>query len=237
MLFGSIGVIVIEDIINNKIRRFSRFKIITKIILTSTALLIVIPTIMFKIYEPELTIINCLFTTVSARNAGLAVVPVDELSHGSKVLLTILMFIGGSPTSTAGGVRVVSIFLILATFWTTIKGRDEVIIFNKKVKHEDVYKAMSIILIAVITLIISSTLFRINTGEQDMLKIVFENVSAISNTGYSLYDYLNMNYFAELVIMMLMFIGRVGPITVVYVLAKKDKKVIQYDFPTANIIL
>lgn len=237
MLIGSIGVIVIEDFINNKIRKFSRLKIITKIILTCTAFLIVVPTIILKIYEPKLTIINCLFTAISARNTGLTVVSIDGLSHGSKVLLTILMFIGGSPTSTAGGVRVVAVALVLSTVWTTIKGREELVLFNKKIKHETVYKAISIIVVAILVLIVSCTLFRISTGEQDLLKIIFENVSAISNTGYSLYDYMNMNYFSECIIMVLMFIGRVGPITVVYAVTKKDKKSMQYDFPTANIIL
>ena len=236
MILGSIGIFAIEDLKKHKLRNFNRFKLQTKIILVYSAILIVLPTVMLKILEPSISVLNSLFMSASARSTGLAITSVQEFSQSSKILMIILMFIGGSPASTAGGVRIVSTAIILSTVFSTIRGREHTIMFWKEIPASTVRKAFTTFLLFIVLLSIT-TMFLAYYSDLNLLNIVFESVSAVTNTGLTITDINDINLVGDAILMLLMFIGRVGPLTLILVFINEDEKNNYLEYPSEDVIL
>ena len=234
MLLGSIGILAIEDLKNNKSKKFSRLKLQTKIILTYSTFLVFVPVLIMKILDPNLSIVNCLFMSATTRSTGFSVINVSYLCVENKIMLIILMFVGGSPTSTSGGVKIVSIAILLSTIIATLKGKQETVMFWRKIPNSLVRKAFTIFMIFVFILFITSIIFN-HFDNIGMLNIVFESVSAITNTGLTITDYSTIKLSSEIILMLLMYIGRVGPLTMVLAFINEDKKNIEY--PSEDVIL
>ncbi len=234
MLLGSIGILAIEDLKNNKSKKFSRLKLQTKIILTYSTFLVFVPVLIMKILDPNLSIVNCLFMSATTRSTGFSVINVSNLCVENKIMLIILMFVGGSPTSTSGGVKIVSIAILLSTIIATLKGKQETVMFWRKIPNSLVRKAFTIFMIFVFILFITSIIFN-HFDNIGMLNIVFESVSAITNTGLTITDYSTIKLSSEIILMLLMYIGRVGPLTMVLAFINEDKKNIEY--PSEDVIL
>ena len=173
MIVGSFGVFAIEDIKNAK--RFSKFKLQTKIIIVGTLVMLIVPTILFKLLEPDLSIINGLFIT-SARSTGFGLVDVSSFSSASQVLLMIIMFIGCSPASTGGGVKLISIAVIVATIISTLKGKEETIIFWRKISNFTVRMAFTIFTLFAFAIFIAMIVF-MNHNNIGIEKILFHCIS------------------------------------------------------------
>ena len=237
MVLGSIGILAIEDLKKNKFSSFNKLRLQTKIIIVYSAFLIVVPTIILKILEPQITTMNSLFMVASTRSTGFSVVNLLEFSNASKFLITILMFIGGSPASTAGGVRIVAIAIILSTIISTLRGRTNTIIFWKKIPDIVVRKSFTTFVLFLVVLIISIIIYSYNNENIEIIDIALETVSAITNTGLSSIDANDVNFIADIIIMILMYIGRMGPIALI-ALFVNDKPVDKLvDYPTENVIL
>ena len=232
MIIGSIGVFVIEDLRNNKYRNFSRLKLQTKIILVYTLILLILPTLIMRILENNISIINSLFMSASSRSTGFSVVDLKHFSFESKVILIILMFIGGSPASTSGGVKVITIAIIIATIISTLKGKEHTVIFWREIPDSAIRKALT-----VFTIIAISCAIFYHYNEINMLNVIFESVSAISNTGLTITNNNEVNIVGDIVLMFLMFIGRVGPLSMVLVFINENKKDKYIEYPTENVIL
>ena len=234
MLLGSIGILVIEDVRNNKSRKFSRLKLQTKIILTYSLILLVVPTIAIKILEPNISILNSLFMVSTSRSTGFSVVDLPNFTFESKFILIILMFIGGSPTSTSGGVKMVTIAVLISTILSTLKGKDETIMFWKKIPNSAIRRAITIFTLFALIITIACTVFY-HYNKINLLNIIFEAVSAISNTGLTITDYSTVNIIGENILLLLMFIGRVSPLSFILVFINENSKDI--DYPSENVIL
>ncbi len=231
-----IGVFVIEDLRNNKYRNFSRLKLQTKIILVYTLILLILPTLIMRILENNISIINSLFMSASSRSTGFSVVDLKHFSFESKVILIILMFIGGSPASTSGGVKVITIAIIIATIISTLKGKEHTVIFWREIPDSAIRKALTVFTIFLIIIAISCAIFY-HYNEINMLNVIFESVSAISNTGLTITNNNEVNIVGDIVLMFLMFIGRVGPLSMVLVFINENKKDKYIEYPTENVIL
>ncbi len=236
MIVGSIGILVIEDIKNNKSRKFDRLKLPTKIVLIYTILLLVVPTILMKVLEPEISLCNSFFMSSTSRSTGFAIAELSEFTQASKVILTILMFIGGGPTSTAGGVRILPIAVVIATIRATLKGKDETIILWRKIPEANVRRAFTILLLFILILTIN-TIILASYHNLSVLEIIFNSVSAISNTGLTLTDMNVLNLVQEICMLILMFVGRVGLLPLVLVFIYEDRKDKFIKYPTENVIL
>ena len=236
MLLGSIGILVIEDVRNNKSRKFSRLKLQTKIILTYSIILLVLPTIAIKILEPNISTLNSLFMVSTSRSTGFSVVDLPNFTFESKFILIILMFIGGSPTSTSGGVKIVTIAILLSTIISTLKGKEETIMFWKKIPNSAIRRAITIFTLFVFILIVTCTIFY-HYNQINLLNIIFESVSAISNTGLTITDYSTINIIGENILLLLMFIGRVSPLSFVLVFISENRKDKYIEYPSENVIL
>ena len=236
MIIGSVGILVIEDIKNNKTRKFGRLKLQTKIVLVYTAFLLVFPTFFIKIWEPEMSLLNCFFMSATSRSTGFSIVNIAEMEQSSKILLTILMFIGGGPTSTAGGIRIVPIAVILATIVSTLKGKDQTIMFWRRIPESNIRKAFTILLLFIFILTMNIMVMS-NYHNLSVLEIIFTSVSAISNAGMEIVDINSLNLVQEICIMLLMFIGRVGILSLVLVFFVEDKNSKLIKYPSENVIL
>lgn len=236
MILGSIGILVIEDLKNTRKGKFKKLKLQTKIILTYSIVLLLFPMFAFKILEPNISFINSFFMSVTSRSTGFSVVDLTEFTFESKFILIILMFIGGSPASSAGGVKMVTIAILISTIISTLKGKDETVMFWKKIPNTAIRKAFTIFTLFALILIISCTVFY-HYNKINLLNIVFEAVSAISTTGLSITDYSTINIVGESIIILLMFIGRVSPLSLVLVFINENKKDKYIEYPSENVIL
>lgn len=237
MMLGSIGIFAISDFKKNKFRNFYRLKLQTKIILIYTLILLIVPTIFIRIFEPNITLTNSLFMSAASRSTGLSVINVSEMSSASKLLLTVLMFVGGSPSSTAGGVRVVAIAVILSTMISTLRGRSYTIIFWKKVPDSIVRKAFTIFIMFMIISIIAIISFSYFNKEAEIVNIGLECVSAVTNTGFAAVNPMTATLATDIIIMILMYIGRIGPIAMVTIFVNNEPVDKLLDYPTENVIL
>ena len=237
MLLGSIGVLAIKDLKKNKFSNFNKLRLQTKIILVYSAVLIIFPTIILKLIEPQITVVNSIFMVTATRSTGFSVVNLAEFSNVSKLLMTILMFIGGSPASTAGGVRIVAIAIIVSTMIATLRGRTNTVIFWKKIPDIVVRKAFTIFILFLLVLLIAISIYSYNNKEIKLIDIAFESVSAITNTGLSTVNSEDINLVADIIIMILMYIGRMGPIALIAVFVNDESVDKLVDYPTENVIL
>lgn len=236
IIIGGLGFPVIDDIVKNKPKRWSCF---TKIVLVTTACLIVFGTIALFIFEFSngMTLLEALFQSVSARTAGFASYDMNRLSLPGEFIMEILMFFGASPLSTGGGVKTTTLFVILLAIFSFIRGK-KTIAFKRYISQDSIMKAMSLIFIAMIVLITGFlTIILIEktndaTVEDDARKILFECFSALGTAGYSQSLTPILSSGSKVVLCFLMFFGRVGPMTVVSVfsnsLNKDDTQRVKY---------
>ena len=235
MILGSLGILVIEDLKDKKFK-FSKLKLQTKIVVVWTIVLLVMPTILMKIYDSELSILNSLFMVSSARSTGMAIVGLESISFQSKVLLAVLMLIGGGPTSTSGGIRILPVAIILATVISTLRGKNETIIFWRKISDVVIRRSLTIIIVFLFVLTVGVIVFY-EFNDVGIQNIIFDCISAISNTGFSVISINDINNIGNIVLMMLMFIGRVGPLSILLAFVNDNPKDKYIAYPTENIVL
>lgn len=176
-----------------------------------------------------------IFSIISARTAGLTILPLDQLSQSTQLVLLIWMFIGGAPASMAGGVTSSTVGVLLISALTTARGHDSAVAFGRAVPRETINKAVAImtvstLLVAVVTIILSL----MNQGE--IFPLGFEVVSAFSNTGYSLNFTSNLDNWGRALIAFTMFWGRLGPLTLVVALAYREQPTL-LRYPEEPVIL
>ena len=237
MLLGSIGIFAIEDLKKCKIKKFNKLKLQTKIIIVYSLIFTIVPAIILKIFEPQLTILNSIFMSLTARSAGFTLIDLESFSTASKMLMIILMFIGGSPASTSGGIRVVSIAIIFATIISTLRGRENTIMFWKKIPNIVVRKSFIIFSIFLILAVGASVLLAYCNEEASLMEVFFETVSALSNAGLVVSNTTSVNIVGDVILLLLMFIGRVGPLAMVMAFVGVEPVDKLVDYPSENVNL
>lgn len=237
MAIGSIGIFVIEDLKKNKYKNFSKLKLQTKIILVYSLIFTIIPAILIKMFEPQMSIINSLFMALSARTAGFTLINLESFSVASKLLLIVIMFIGGAPASTAGGMRVVVPAIIISTVIATLKERENTIMFWKKIPNIVVRKAYAIFIIFIMLSIFASMLLAYCNREVSLLEVIFETVSSLTNAGLAVAGTTSVNVIGDMLLLLLMFVGRIGPIAMVMAFVHEEPVDKLIDYPTENVIL
>lgn len=237
MLLGSIGIFSIEDLKKHKFGKFNKLKLQTKIVLVYTALFTLVPAVLLKIFEPQLSILNSIFMSLTARSAGFTLINLEVFSTASKILLIVLMFIGGSPASTSGGIRVVVPAIMIATVISTLRGREDTIMFWKKIPNIVVRKAFVVFTIFLMLSLVSSLLLAYSNESASLLEVMFETVSAVTNAGLAVSATTSVNVFGDILLLILMFIGRIGPLAMVMAFVNDEPRDKLVDYPTENVNL
>lgn len=173
-----------------------------------------------------------LFQSVSPRTAGFNTVTLSELTPASKLMTIILMFIGGSPAGTAGGVKTVTIGVLILCALSTIKGRESTVIYKRRIPRAVISRALTVVMIA-ITAVICMLMILTVTESAEFMDLLFEVVSAFATVGLTLGITPSLTVIGKIMIIILMFIGRLGPVTIAVALMvrqgkSKEKQGIQY---------
>lgn len=170
---------------------------------------------------------NSLFLSVSSRSGGIASTDTSSFSNSTMLIVIFLMFIGASPSSVGGGIRTTTFALILSKMWSIIKSREETILFNRSIHEEDFNKAFlittSFVFIFSASLITLSSIEEVNTT-----KLAFEIMSALTTTGLSTGITATLTTFSKVWLIILMFIGRIGVISCIYLFVKPKKSKTKY---------
>ena len=245
IILGGLGYIVWWDLIRvtkkfktQKFRCFKGLSLHSKIAIYSTLFLIFTGALFIFIFEyhNSLTIGNMslfdkiqvsMFQSVTTRTAGFATIPQQNLTNGASVVSLFLMFIGGSPVGTAGGIKTVTIVVLFASALTTIKNHNEVTLFHRNITKEAINKATAVTVTSFTTMLLS-TLFLCACTDANALDILFESISATATVGLSRNLTPCLDTFGKLIITATMYLGRVGPISlaVAFTLRKQNKNII-----------
>lgn len=240
IIFSGIGYIVWWDIIQMfKNKRRQKLNLHSKIALSTTAILIVSGALAIFIFEYNnpLTIGNyslfdkiqvSVFQSVTTRTAGFATVPQQNLANTSSLISLLLMFIGGSPVGTAGGIKTVTLAILIASAFATIRNQNEVILFNRNISKQAISKAVAVFFMSFTIMLISTVLLSVVT-DADVLDILYETVSATATVGLTRNLTPILNTWGKLIIIATMYLGRVGPISlaIAFNLKKENKNIIK----------
>lgn len=211
IILGGIGFIVIYDIYES--RSYKKLAVHSKIVLWTTLVLIIVGFIGFKLSSfNELTVLQALFCSVTARTAGFTTVDLNILSKGSIILMIFLMFVGASPCSTGGGVKTTTLFIIIVTLFSLSKGKTPKA-FHRKIATSSIIKAFSLVTVSVIYVMLIVFIICCFEPNLDLNSIIFEVVSAFGTVGLSLGITTKLTIASKIFICITMFVGRVGPMT------------------------
>lgn len=258
-LVEGIGFTVWNDLIGNfkKVKAkklvwskfFTRLSLHSKLAITMTVLLIITGTVfVFALeYDNAKTIGNLsfgekimasAFHSVSTRTAGFATVSQDGLTAGSKFLSCILMFIGGSPAGTAGGIKTTTAAMLILTCMTVVYGRRDTECFGRRIPVENFRTGFAVVMLALLFLTAGVTMLTIFEPGKDFLDLLYEAVSAIGTVGLSANLTPSLGFGSKLVVMSLMYVGRIGPITIALVFGgKKNPKEFTRELPEKRIMV
>ena len=181
-------------------------------------------------------LLNSFFASVSPRTAGFNSVSTDGMTTAGKFLTIILMFIGGSPGSTAGGLKTATFGLVILTVISVIKGREDTEAFGKRFAKELVYKAFALLIIAMGLIIVVTMLLSVTEKGIEFIDLLYEATSAFATVGLTTGVTQKLSTVGKIIIMIMMYFGRVGPLTVALALTNRKKKV-DYKYPEGKILI
>jgi trk system potassium uptake protein TrkH len=248
IIFGGIGFLVLNEIglvIRKKIKRISRLSLHSKLVLITSGILIFLG--FFVIFIEELLnknnhlafgekILSSLFQSVTARTAGFNTINLNYLSFASIFIIMLLMFIGASPGSTGGGIKTSSVGIVMAYFRSRLKGREKIYIFYRDISARNIEKAFMVIILSFLIVFISFLMLLTFESELKTDDLLFETVSAFATVGLSMGITSELSLMSKLVIIVTMFIGRVGPLTLLIALSKKETAA-NFKYPEEPIMI
>ncbi len=244
---GGLGFIVLIDISEHK--RFSKWSLHTRIVIVMTLILIFGGAFIFWIAErnnPD-TIgnmpllgqwVNCYFHSISCRTAGFASFDMAKMSDLSVSASMILMFIGVAPGSTGGGIKVTTLYILIAHVVATLQQKKEYVVDKKAIGANTLAKAISTLLLAVGVLSISTVIILIaenNRSQTTLTTLIFEQISAYATCGLSMGITPSLSTVSKLVIIVDMYLGRIGAFTFFMSFAKSRKQTSKIKYPEASI--
>lgn len=246
VIIGGLGFSTISNIYQTRNRK--RLSVNTKLVITTTITLLAIGTIAFFFLEynnPETLgnmsfknkLLNAFFSAVTPRTAGFNSISTGGMTDSSKILTIMLMFIGGSPGSTASGIKTTTIGLIILTIICVIKGRDDTEAFGRRFSKEIVYKAFTLFAIAIGIVFVVTFILVIAEQGEDFIDLLYEATSAFGTAGITTGVTQRLDVIGKIVIIISMYIGRVGPLTIIFALTKKKKKKISYKYPEGKLLI
>ncbi|MGH4124871.1 MAG: TrkH family potassium uptake protein [Clostridium sp.] len=245
---GGLGFYVWVEIYNCK--GIKRLSLHSRVVIYTTLVLIVGGAILMYIFEMNNSstmqgmsikgkFLSSIFASVSPRTAGFNSIPLDKMTMAGKFLTIILMFIGGSPGSTAGGIKTATAVVLFMTVVSVVRGREETEIFQKRINKEMVYKSFVITILS-LTLVIIVTMILSITEQQGIPfeYFLYEATSAFATVGLTLGLTTKLTFVGKIVISLTMYAGRVGLLTIILALAKsKNAKSGTIRYPEDKILI
>ncbi|GEO68701.1 TrkH family potassium uptake protein [Levilactobacillus acidifarinae] len=246
---GGLGFLVWRDVLLYHERH--RLSLNSKLTLVTTGTLFVVGFLALLVTEGNLAcipgnptwinrVVNTLFLSVTPRTAGIVTLPTESLHAGSIFLLMILMFVGGTPGSTAGGIKTTTFGVLMLQSIAQLRGKDDVEFSHRRFSQANISRALLLVFLASIVITVATLILtqteKIPRG-YGLEYIVFEVLSAFGTVGLSLGLTPHLSVIGKLIIILLMFIGRVGIFTSLYSLSKRQTKVSRIRYPEENVLI
>lgn len=244
ILLGGIGFIVMSDLIEYpKTRRLSLH---SKVVLATSGILLFLGTVVILICEFTNSrtlgsldggnrILASFFQSASLRSSGTSTLDITEMRQATQFFMVVMMFIGAAPGSTGGGIKVTTFAILVVSVITMLRGKEDVVLFRHRLSKNQIYKAITVTLISLM-LIVASTMILSTTEGKNFLVILFEVVSAFGTVGFSMGLSQDLSLFGKILFVVLMFAGRLGPVTLAYAIQSKKRKDL-YRYPEGKIII
>jgi len=245
VILGGIGFLVISELLDYRQRR--KVSLHTKVVLYTTGWLILAGMVLLFLFEytnmrtmGTLSLVDKLhasfFQAVIPRTAGVNTIDVSQMVQASQFLMIMLMFIGAAPGSTGGGVKVTSFATMIGAVLAMMRGKEEVIMFRYHIARERVYKAITVTFVSLTLVLLVAMALSLIEYKQPFLSILFETTSAFATVGLSLGVTPELSLVGKIIISVMMFIGRLGPLTLTYWLTTEQRPVKRY-YPEGKIII
>ncbi|MDQ0220977.1 Trk family potassium uptake protein [Peribacillus cavernae] len=242
---GGIGFIVMNEIF--EYRETRRLSLHTKVVLVTSLILIVTGTILILLFEygnqktlQPLSypgkVLASLFQAITPRTAGSNTLNIPDLTQPTLFLIIFLMFIGASPGSTGGGIKTTTFATLLGTVWSQIRGKEDVVFFRRRIVVETIYKALTVTVSGLFIVIAVTMLLTITESGRDFLMILFEATSAFATVGLSMGLTPDLSPVGRILIILTMFAGRVGPLTIAFAITMR-RKPDAFRFPKGKIMI
>ena len=249
LTLGSIGFPVLIEVKNylfhkNDFTLPFRFSLFTKLTTITYAALLFFGTLFiillefqhfFKGMEWHKSLFYALFQSATTRSGGLATMAVSEFTSPTLLVISLLMFIGASPSSVGGGIRTTTLAINILFLIHFARGKRSIKIFNREIHEDDISKALAVMLFAIILCFISIIILSVSE-QHSLMAIIFEVCSAFGTTGLSMGITADLSTFGKWVIMILMFIGRIGLVSF-FLLTRGKEQDVKYHYPKERIII
>lgn len=231
IVIGGIGFLVWNDILENK-WHFKKYSLHSKIVLITTAVLILLGSMGYYLFESDgnliglsvpQKILSSFFMSITTRTAGFNTMDLSTLSESGSVLTMILMLIGGSPGSTAGGIKTTTLAIVILAAVSMSKGRSDVSVFKKRIEESLIKQAAVIIFIYIVGVLLGTMLI-CWVEKTSASTILFETISAAGTVGLSKGITPNLGVFSRIILIVLMYGGRIGGLSILLVFAEKKKE-------------
>ena len=245
---GGLGFVVVVNLIARHWQaQRAPLSLHTKIALSATALLIGVATVLLLVLEwtnprtlgglpGPVKVMATLFQAITPRTAGFNTVDYAEMQQATLLVTILLMFIGGNPGSTAGGIKTVTFFVLVGSAWSLSRGRGELQLFNRRVPVQTAVRAGVITLSSFMVVSAGLIVLSLTDGELGLLRLAFETFSAFGTVGLSMGITADLSPAGKLVIVVLMFIGRLGPLTLGLALVEAPPER-RLEYPAEDVVV
>ena len=247
IILGAIGfpvLIEVKAFLSNKNKNF-RFSLFTKITTVTFGVLLAVGTVVilalemfnsFKDMSWHEALFTAMFHSVSSRSGGLVTFDVTQFGEGTNIFMSALMFIGASPSSVGGRIRTTTFAIAILFLINFARGKNEIQIFNREIELIDVFRSYAVIILAIFMVLVATMALSISEPNLPITALVFEITSAFGTCGMSLGITDDLSSFGKVLIMILMFIGRVGLISFLFTIGGRATKT-KYQFPKERVII
>ena len=259
IIIGGIGFTVWGDVLKNVFedigeegysvkKIFTKLTLHSKIAISMTLALILLGTVSFFVLEyanPETfgnmtfgeKLMASGFHSVSTRTAGFATVSQSGLTNGSKLITCLLMFVGGSPAGTAGGVKTTTVAMLILACRSAIKGGRDTECFGRRIAEDNIRTGLAVIILSMGFLITGTVIVSVLESDVEFMRVLYETTSAMGTVGLSADLTPQLETASKYVIMMLMYIGRIGPVTMALIFGKGHTKDRVRELPEKRILV
>jgi trk system potassium uptake protein TrkH len=242
-IIGGLGFTVLNEIWNKKkfkkMSLHSRLMIVGTFVINIAAMLLIFvieytnPNTLGGLSSLEDKLWGAYFQAVTTRTAGFNSLDIANLDESTIILMLLLMFVGAGSASTGGGIKLTTFLVIFLAVMTYLRGKREIIVGRKSISNEIVFRSLAISTIAITFIFISVFLLNL-IEEEPFLPLLFEVISAFGTVGLSMGITASLTAIGKIIIVFMMFLGKIGPLTLAFSLAKPDKTNIKY--PSENIL-
>lgn len=225
IIFGGLGFLVILDII--KTRSFRKLALHSKVVITTTVGLLAVGTLLLKFTE-DVTWMGAFFHSTSARTAGFSTYPIGGFTNAGLLVLTILMFIGASPGSTGGGIKTSTLFVLIQSIKSIVTNQ-HCESFKRTIPYDVIIKSFIVMILSLTLVLFGTFILCVLEPEYSLMQNLFEVTSAFGTVGLSTGITPDLSTGSKSLLILIMYIGRLGPLTIATLWFDREKSRVHYS--------